>query len=119
MATKNVKKIIILITIIFSFIFMSCSEPKQEVSDTASKWQDSLTIELVGSDSLTVLQILELSHSVTTSSTALGEFVTGIDSIHSGEGYFWVFTVNDTVPKIACDKMNVNKTDYIKWYFRK
>ncbi len=119
MATKNVKKIIILITVIFSFIFTTCSEPKQEAADIDSVSHDSLTIELEGSDSLSVFEILKLNHSVTTKSTAMGEFVTGIDSVLVGDGYFWVYTVNDTVPQVACDKMNVKKTDYIKWYFRK
>ncbi len=119
MATKNVKKIIILSAVIFSFIFTTCSEPKENVADTISNWQDSLTIELEGSDSLSVFEILKLNHNVTTKSSAMGKFVTGIDSVQMGKGYFWVYTVNDTVPQIACDKMNVKKTDYIKWYFRK
>lgn len=119
MATKRLKIILILITVIFSFIFISCSEPKQDDTKTESKYHDSLIVELEGSDSLTVLEILKLNHSVATKSTAMGEFVTGIDSTQIGDGYFWVYTVNDTTAKIACDLMRVNKTDRIKWYFRK
>ncbi len=119
MATKNIKKIIILTSVIFSIMLITCSEPKQEAKDTESVNRDSLTIELNGSDSLTVFEILKLNHKVTTKSSAIGKFVTGIDSIFAGDGYFWVYTVNDTVPQIACDKMKVGKTDNIKWYFRK
>ena len=119
MATKNLNKIFILIFIILSIIFTACSQPKQEVADTDTNYHDSLIIELAGSDSLSVLEILKQNHKVTTKATALGEFVTGIDSISISDGYFWLFTVNDTMSQIACDKMIVNKSDYIKWYFRK
>jgi hypothetical protein len=104
---------------------LSCGDKKTEdteppeKTETAAQYTDSLTIELTGADSLSVFEILKENHEVDYNSSLQGVFVTAIDSIESGGGYYWVYEVNDSTAQIACDKYLTRNGDRIVWYFRK
>lgn len=80
---------------------------------------DSVTILLAGADSLTVFELLRNSHRVEYKSTATGVFVTSVDSVQNGNGVCWIYSVNDTMPAIACDRSVTSHGDTVKWHFRK
>ncbi len=100
------------------------STPKIEPADstaaqTGAENQDSVTVELAGADSVTVFDLLKQTHTVDFVSTSGGVFVKGIDSVNNGTSTFWVYSVNDTTPKIAADLMYTRAGDKIVWHFRK
>lgn len=100
------------------------STPKVEPADstaaqTVAENRDSVTVELVGADSVTVFDLLKAGHKVDFLSTSGGVFVKGIDSINNGTSTFWVYSVNDTTPKVAADLMYTKAGDKIVWHFRK
>ncbi|MFH1373553.1 MAG: DUF4430 domain-containing protein [bacterium] len=80
---------------------------------------DSVVIELVGIGSTTVFELLKQQHQVDFKSSALGVFVTAIDSVENGSGAYWIYTVNDSTPNVACDKFLTESGDVVKWHFRK
>ena len=80
--------------------------------------RDSVTFTMVGQDSVTVFELLRMSHYVESRETSMGVFVLGIDSIRGGGEGNWVYTINDTVPKIAADKMFTRQGDTVVWKFR-
>lgn len=80
---------------------------------------DSLTIEINGRDGASVLELTMEKHSVESYESAMGTFVRAIDSVASGNGYWWLFTVNDSTVNTASDKYITKKGDLIKWHFRK
>ena len=89
---------------------------RDSVSGAAS---DSVVIELVGINSTTVFELLRERHQVEFKSSALGVFVTAIDSVENSSGAYWIYTVNDSVPQVACDKCMIQNGDTVKWHFRK
>jgi hypothetical protein len=90
-------------------------------SDTAetSVSQDSVTITLTGRDSVSVFALLQQNHKVDYVSTAMGVFVRGIDGLESGAGDYWVYTVNDTAPDIASDRVLTRTGDRVVWHYQK
>lgn len=101
----------------------SGDQPDDQSDVDANKTQiastDSLVIDLVGVDSLTVLDLLKAEHQVDYRSTISGVFVTMIDSTESGSNYFWIYSVNDTMPPLACDQLVTLEGDRVRWYFRR
>jgi hypothetical protein len=85
----------------------------------AAETPDSVTINLTGEDSVSVFALLRRDHKVDYKSTAMGVFVTGIDSLKTGSGYFWVYTVNDTTPPVACNRVLTRNGDSVQWHYRK
>jgi hypothetical protein len=83
------------------------------------KNRDSVTIELTGADSATVFDLLKARHRVDYLSTAGGVFVKSIDSVANGTSVFWIYSVNDTNPKVAADRMLTRTGDRVVWHFRK
>lgn len=81
--------------------------------------RDSVIVEIVGRDSVTVLDLLTSTHKVDYKSTTMGVFVYGIDSVKNNSSTFWIYSVNDTMPKLASDKMLTRTGDRIVWHFRK
>ena len=73
------------------------STPRVEPADstaaqtTLPENRDSVTVELVGADSVTVFELLKTSHKVDFLSTSGGVFVKGIDSVNNGTSTFWVY----------------------------
>ena len=99
-----------------------CGHKKEKATadkDTAVEVKDSLVIELEGVDSVSVFDILKEKHQVEYKSSLQGVFVTAIDSISAGDGYFWIYTVNDKPAQVACDIYITRNGDKIKWLFRK
>ena len=90
-------------------------------ADTARRAanRDSVVIELTGADSVTVFDLLKAGHRVDYLATAGGVFVKSIDSIANGTSVFWVYSVNDTNPKVAADRMLTRTGDRVVWHFRK
>jgi hypothetical protein len=110
-------------------LFSFCGQHKDRNSSTrvdmtidtsfSSVPYDSVVIELIGIDSQTVFDLLKSSHQVEYKSSALGVFVTAIDSIENSSGICWVYSVNDSLPKVASDKYITKNGDVVKWHFRK
>ena len=87
---------------------------KIDLADAA----DSLIFEMVGVDSMTVFDILSQQHEVKHMSSLKGAYVTRIDDIPNEGGYFWMYSVNDEMGEIACDKFTTKKGDLIRWHYR-
>jgi len=85
----------------------------------AASVSDSLTIELDGRDGSTVLELTLESHQVEYYESAMGAFVKAIDSVKSGDSYWWLFTVNDSTVNAASDKYETRAGDRIVWHFKK
>ena len=98
------------------------AEPSAQAQDSATasetSGRDSVTFELTGQDSVSAFVLLQQSHYVEYRSTAMGVFVTGIDSVQGGGNAFWIYTVNDTTPKTASDKMFTRNGDRVVWLLR-
>ncbi len=99
---------------------------KQQVKDASEQdstllqsGNDSLVIELIGEDSLSVFEILKMNHEVEYKSSLVGVFVTAIDSVRNSRTAFWVYSVNDSMPQVGCDRYVTKSGDVIKWHFRK
>lgn len=87
-------------------------------SSAAARIEYLARIELLGRDSVSVLELLEESHRVDYKSSAMGVFVTAIDGQpESGQAY-WVYQINDTTPRVACDKVLTRTGDSIVWYLQ-
>lgn len=101
---------------------VACSQKQEQTTaeeDAASEIKDSLVIELEGVDSVSVFDLLKEKHLVEYHPSLQGVFVTAIDSVSGGDGYFWIYAVNDTPAQVACDKYITKNGDTIKWLFRK
>jgi hypothetical protein len=81
--------------------------------------RDSVVVELTGTDSVSVFDLLKATHKVDYLSTAGGVFVKAIDSVANGTSTYWVYSVNDTTPKVAADRMLTRTGDRVVWHFRK
>ena len=81
--------------------------------------EDSVVIVLAGEDSVSVLELLQREHRVEFKSSVMGKFVTAVDSLAGDRSVFWVYTVNDTSPMVACDRMLTADGDTVRWHFRK
>lgn len=91
-----------------------------QAEDTTQVVQrDSLVIELAGADSVTVFDLLQADHQVDFQGSAQGVFVKAIDSIPNGERVYWLYSVNDSMGQVACDKYVTKDGDRIRWHYRK
>ena len=101
------------------FLFINCSQNGNDLQTDVNTPVDSLIITLVGEDEKSVFDILLESHQVESKSTIIGNIVISIDSLKSSYDYFWLYSVNDSMPDIAADKYLTKDGDIIKWHFRK
>ncbi|MFQ6007391.1 MAG: DUF4430 domain-containing protein [Candidatus Zixiibacteriota bacterium] len=116
-------------TILIIFLACSCSQKADKNRDNLSgdssdstasiAKRDSVVIEVAGVDSQTVFDLLRNTHQVQYRSSAIGVFITAIDSIENSGGIYWVYSVNDSMPPVACDKFHTKNGDVVKWHFRK
>jgi len=123
------RTIAFLSAILSTFLLYSCDSKTEKESDlkqteTANSMVpllpfDSVIIELVGADSQTVFDLLRNDHQVEYKSSVMGVFVTAIDSIENGGSAYWIYTVNDSIPPVACDKYVTKSGDILKWHFQK
>jgi len=104
----------------------ACSSKRQadtQASDTTAQIsgqpEDSLVIELAGVDSLSVLELLQREHDIRYRNTAAGAFVISIGPAASSSEYFWLFSVNDSFPTVACNRCVVSGNDRVRWHFRR
>lgn len=107
---------LILLGLLGQMLF-GCDQTAQIEPDSTTS--DSLVVELIATDSMTPLQLLLEHHEVEYRSSIMGAFVTSVDSVENSVSAFWIYTVNDTTPKVACDKMSLNAGDRLKWHFRR
>ena len=97
----------------------SVMEPAGKNAAVAPSSRDSVVIELVGRDLVNVFDLLRESHAVCFQPSMNGVFVKQIDSVKSGMSAFWIYSVNDTMPNMAADRVMTHAGDRVKWYFRK
>ena len=88
-------------------------------ASTNNEQQDSIVIDLTGEDSVSALALLQRDHNVLCKSTAMGSFVTAIDGVKYSRHAYWMYTVNDTTPPVASDKLITKSGDRVRWHFRK
>ena len=124
----KMRKIISIITMSTLLFIIACQSDKEsqtrlekqpEPASPTHTNADSMIIELTGVDSLTVLELLKNDHRVNFRSSAMGVFITAIDSISNNRDTYWIYSVNDSIPSVACDKYLTHEGDRVKWHFRK
>jgi len=123
------RTIAFLLATLSTFLLYSCGSKTEKESylkqtETAKSMvplplSDSVIIELAGADSQTVFDLLRNGRQVEYRSSAMGVFVTAIDSIENGGGAYWLYSVNDSILPVACDKYVTKIGDIVKWHFRK
>ncbi len=75
-------------------------------------------VDATATDSISALELLQKNHEVRLHMSLMGAFVSGIDGVENTSAGYWVYKVNDTTPKIACDKMILLPGDRLKWLFQ-
>jgi len=116
------KRKFLLVTITLFFVAAGCpnkGEKEKAAATDVSPDRDSVVLVMLGTDSLTVLEILKQSHSVDFKSSSMGVFVRAIDSVEQSSAAYWLYSVNGEMPKTACDKYIVSAGDTIRWHLRK
>jgi len=100
-------------------LFASCGAKKEKDSGSdAAAPKDSLTIRLTAEDSTTVFDLTVANGPVEYDKTAQGYFVASINSVDQFDGYFWVYSVNDTMGALASNMKKIGPGDEVVWYFR-
>jgi hypothetical protein len=99
-------------------LFVACGS-SSDMDQTQGAVADSVTVALSGVDSVSVFDLLKKNHTVDYHSTMAGVFVTGIDSVENSQRAYWIYTVNDTTPQVAADKMLTRDGDRVIWHLRK
>ncbi|XOB40482.1 MAG: DUF4430 domain-containing protein [Candidatus Nealsonbacteria bacterium] len=86
--------------------------------------EDVLYYEIVPSEDSTVFSLLEeLSQREnfeleSTLYEGMGVFVESIDGLRNGtQDKYWQYWVNNELPQVAADKMQIKKNDVIEWRF--
>jgi hypothetical protein len=123
---KGIMKTTRLAAILFisALLIISCSKEEKPSPDTTSTvaetpFADSLIIELEGRDSVSAFDLLRESHQVDFMSSTMGVFVKGIDSVYPGEHMSWMYSVNDSMGKVASDQFMTGKGDRVRWHLRR
>jgi len=88
-------------------------------SDLESVPQDSLVITLQGQAGQTVFGLTAESHHLDYAESSAGILVKGIDGIHASRTHAWLYSVNDTMGRVAADKYTTGNSDIVKWHYRK
>ena len=114
----NARAIVILLILV---TLIGCGKSDQDTAKTnpAATANDSIVLEMPGMDSLSVLEILKAVHEVQHSSSAMGTFVQGIDSVRNIGTHFWVYSINGVMANESCDKRLTKTGDIIRWHFRR
>lgn len=109
--------------VLFAVVLLitGCTHKTEQTSNTpaATPPADSVVITQVAADSMSVLDLLQLEHHVDVRGSAMGAFVTGIDSVETGGGCFWTYKVNDSTIPVACDEYRVGPGDTVVWRFNR
>lgn len=107
-----------LLTILGVSALTSCGT-KQQSDRPARIAHDSLVVIIPVPDSSSVLEATLATHDVDFLSTASGAFVKAIDSIPGTDGYYWLYSVNGRMGKVAADRFDCGPGDTIRWHFRR
>ena len=109
-------RLLLIMSFIAALLLAACGEKAEEGSDAGQKAVvventdpqtsivladgegDSLVLELSGVDSMSVFEVLRRHHEVNFLSAIKGKFVVSIDLIENSGGYYWVYSVNDSMP---------------------
>jgi hypothetical protein len=94
-------------------------EKTSEDAGAAAGGKDSVSILLIGRDSVSAFDLLKEGHEVDYSETAQGVFVRKIDEYEGGAEAFWLYSVNDSFPSKASDLYLTSDGDTVIWHFRK
>ncbi len=129
MKINHCQTMALLVAVLSTFVLCSCDSKTENERDlkqseagdstTLSPPPDSVVIELAGADSQTVFDLLKDGHEVEYKSSVIGIFVTTIDSIENSAGAYWIYSVNNSVPQVACDRYVTKNGDVVKWHFQK
>ena len=119
----------IILIILISFLIISCGQksgndgknPDLTIENKTDQPEpkDSIVIELIGIDSLSVFDLLRADHKVVSKSSIQGIFVTGIDGIDNTRDHFWLYSVNDSMGAVAADRYIIGESDRVRWHYRK
>ncbi|MFH2036552.1 MAG: DUF4430 domain-containing protein [Candidatus Zixiibacteriota bacterium] len=97
-----------------------CADKKEKSDSNAnSEPFDSLIVDLVGRDSISVFDLLREEHQVDFIESAVGNFVHAVDSVSINQNFGWMYSVNDTMGTVASDKYITKDGDVVKWHYRK
>ena len=100
-------------------LIASCGGKKEKDSGSdAAAPKDSLILKLTAEDSTTVFDLTVAQGPVEYDKTAQGYFVASINSVDQFDGYFWVYSVNDTMGAMASNLKKIGPGDEVVWYFR-
>lgn len=98
---------------------IGCGHKKDETATTENQGPgDIATVELVGRDSVSVLDLLREQHDVQFKQSSLGTFVTGIDTLEVTRETYWIYTVNDSTPDLGADRYITSDHDRVVWHYR-
>ena len=81
--------------------------------------RDSLVLTMVATDSITVFDLLDANHAVEFKNSAMGVFVTTIDSMENSPKAYWVYSVNGKMIPMACDRHTIGVGDTLVWHLRR
>jgi len=100
-------------------LIASCGAKKERDSGSdAAAPKDSIILELTAEDSTTVFDLTVANGPVEYDKTAQGYFVASINSVDQFDGYFWIYSVNDTMGAMASNLKKIGPGDEVVWYFR-
>lgn len=114
--TRHIEIIILLVLVCAICGCQQTDLPEKRPPATGNA-TDSLVIEMTAIDSISPLELLLAEHQVEYRSSMMGSFVTAIDSVEVSSAGYWIYKVNDTTPKVACDKMILIPGDRLAWRF--
>lgn len=107
-----------LLTTALAVLFLAACDTNKQSSDVSSAPRDSLVVTIAVMDSSTVLDATVGEHQVDFLSTSAGTFVKVIDSIPGADGYYWLYSVNGQMGKVAADRFRCGPGDTIRWHYR-
>jgi hypothetical protein len=80
---------------------------------------DSLIIELEGQAGKSVFEITRGAHDIGFIDSDAGVFVYSIDSLEINSDYGWMYSVNNSMGRVASDRYITGDGDTIRWHYRK
>ncbi|MFQ5499169.1 MAG: DUF4430 domain-containing protein [Candidatus Zixiibacteriota bacterium] len=103
---------------VFALVFLVAGCGDGSNGKDAFEAPDSVVVVSVATDSVSAFDLLMSGHHVEYRKSAMGVFVTAIDSTESGSGCYWLYSVNDSMMPVAADKQTVGSGDTVRWHFR-
>jgi hypothetical protein len=106
-----------------SILIVSCGGEEEDQADTGSaigkQRVDSVVYVFQGIDGRSAFDLLRKEHEVDFIPSEAGVFVNVVDSLEVNSKYGWMYSVNDTMGKIASDRFITSDSDIVKWHYRK